>query len=130
MLTLTDSHTPRPGLTRARIQRRLSQADLAEQAGIHRVQIAEYERGTQTPNVDIGLRIAAILRIRPDQLWQVGDRITTTEVYHLEGRHEGRPAKSCRLCAAEAAHSSSTPGTEAGRARPEETKPRDTEEAS
>lgn len=45
-----------------RVRLRMTQADLAERSGCHRVSISYFESGDRLPDVDKMLRIAKVLR--------------------------------------------------------------------
>jgi XRE family transcriptional regulator, regulator of sulfur utilization len=55
-------------IKRARERRKMSQAVLAEKAGIHRVSLANIERGAKIPTLSTLIRLAAALRLSPARL--------------------------------------------------------------
>lgn len=59
-------------LARARQAAGLTQAELAEQAGVSYQEISHYEHGRRKPPIDRALRIAAILGEDPAKLWGKG----------------------------------------------------------
>ena len=55
-------------LKRIRTTRRLTQAALAERAGLHRIYIAQIEAGTKVPSIATLERIAAVLKVKVGRL--------------------------------------------------------------
>jgi transcriptional regulator with XRE-family HTH domain len=53
---------------RFRVKRKMTQAALAEQVGVHRIYIAKIEAGTQVPSIGTLEKIAAALRVKPGRL--------------------------------------------------------------
>lgn len=53
-----------------RLERKWSQEDLAEQAGLHRNYVGGIERGERNAGLDNVHRIAAALEIRPEKLFE------------------------------------------------------------
>ena len=51
-------------LQKLRARRRLTQAVLAERAGVHRVTIARLETGARGPGLDVLEKLAKALRVR------------------------------------------------------------------
>ncbi|WP_225125950.1 MULTISPECIES: helix-turn-helix domain-containing protein [unclassified Bradyrhizobium] len=47
---------------------KLTQADLADEAGIRRASVIDVERGQANPTLDTIVRIAAALRVEPSEL--------------------------------------------------------------
>ena len=56
-----------------RIQRGLSQEDLAEISGIHRTYISGLERGVRNPSILIVAQLANALEVEPSELLRTGD---------------------------------------------------------
>ena len=55
-----------------RLSLKLSQADLADDAGIRRALVSEVERGEANPTLDSIVRIALALDVEPAELLSVG----------------------------------------------------------
>lgn len=57
-------------LKKLRESRGMSQADLAEQLGVTRGLIAQYETGAKSPNVNLASKIASALGVTIDTMMQ------------------------------------------------------------
>jgi transcriptional regulator with XRE-family HTH domain len=55
-------------LSALRKEKKISQADLAEQAGIHSNVLGRYERGEATPSVEMAAKLATALDVSLDYL--------------------------------------------------------------
>lgn len=66
-------------LKQIRLQKSLSQSELAERAGIHFTSVSRYERGTALPNSDALQNLARALEISTDYLME-GEPITAAPV--------------------------------------------------
>ena len=52
----------------ARKRRKLSQTELARRVGLHRVSLANIERGTRTPSLETLFKLARALKVAPARL--------------------------------------------------------------
>ena len=52
----------------ARQRRKLSQTELARRVGLHRVSLANIERGTRTPSLETLFKLARALKVAPARL--------------------------------------------------------------
>ena len=52
-------------LKRARIEAGLTQQELADKAGVHRMYVSLLERGERSPTLDVLFRLCKALEIRP-----------------------------------------------------------------
>ena len=57
-------------LRRLRVERKISQADLAADAGVDRAYVSELERRLANPTVDLLDRLAVVLKVRLSQFFQ------------------------------------------------------------
>jgi transcriptional regulator with XRE-family HTH domain len=55
-------------LKRIRTTRKMTQAALAELAGVHRIYIAQIEAGTKVPSIATLEKIAAVLKVKVGRL--------------------------------------------------------------
>lgn len=55
-------------LKKARTDKKLSQQQLAQMAGVHYTNVGRYERGDAKPSADVLNRIASALEVSPDYL--------------------------------------------------------------
>lgn len=60
---------PRPRLREARREAGLTQQQLADRAGVHRVTVAVYEAGRKEPGVGHALAIAGVLGTSAEELF-------------------------------------------------------------
>ena len=57
---------------RARERRGLTQAQVADRLGIHRVAVTEIEAGRRAAKIEELIEIAPVLGVKPQELWDVG----------------------------------------------------------
>ena len=62
------------GLKRIRLEKNLSQLELAKRSGVHRTQINRYEAGVNTPCARNLQRLAAALDVSMDDLLEGGSK--------------------------------------------------------
>lgn len=60
-------------LRASRIQRHISQEDLAELSGLHRTYISGLERGLRNPTITVVSRLAQALNVAPGDLFGVNE---------------------------------------------------------
>ena len=68
MLTMSITVQFGRNLRNRRIQRQLSQEELADISGLHRTYISGLERGIRNPSISIVARLADALKIEPSEL--------------------------------------------------------------
>ncbi len=68
--TSDDPPVAKPHLAQARRLAGLTQQQLADRAGLNRVQLAKYESGTQSPSVTTAARIAKVLGSSVEELFE------------------------------------------------------------
>lgn len=86
---------PTRGLKWYRLQRKLTQADLAAQLGVLTKKVNAWERWTAAPTEAEQERLAAVLSCPREHLLQLADAEIEVEVLRMEGgkKGAGRPKK-------------------------------------
>lgn len=74
-----DAAGPRSPIRRRRRERRITQAELADAAGVSRQTIIAVEQGDYAPSVYLALRIARALEATVEELFIEADDDATTE---------------------------------------------------
>jgi putative transcriptional regulator len=65
-------------LRRVRRERDITQAELAERAGVAQQAIARLERGKQRPSLDTAVRIARVLGVEVLEIFPVSDAVVVS----------------------------------------------------